>query len=130
MTVSYPRPVSPHLQIYKIQLTSFLSILHRGTGIALFVGILGVAFWLISVASGPQEMALFYELAGSWMGRVCAIGWIFSLYYHLSNGIRHLAWDWGWGFALKEVYASGWVVVAVSLTATAFTVWTLFWGRG
>jgi succinate dehydrogenase / fumarate reductase cytochrome b subunit len=112
------RPLSPHLQIYKWQLTSVLSILHRATGIALTVGALYLAVWVMCAAAGPKTYATFQAFNGSILGRIVLGGWLFCGYYHLCNGIRHLFWDAGYGFALKDAYRSGWIVVGVSLAAT------------
>ena len=116
------RPISPHLQVYKPQLTSVLSILHRITGVALAVGTILLVYWLIAAASGPEAFASAEALIGSWLGRILLFGWTFALYFHLSNGIRHLFWDAGFGFELKTVYASGWtaVALAVALTLVSF----------
>jgi len=115
------RPLSPHLQIYKWQLTSVLSILHRATGIALAVGALYLATWVIYAAASPRAYALFQTFNTSIAGRIVLGGWLFSAFYHLCNGIRHLFWDAGYGFELKDAYRSGWIVVAVSLVATALS---------
>ena len=112
------RPLSPPLQIYRWQLTSVLSILHRATGIALSVGALYLATWVMYAASSPKAYALFQGFNGSFFGRFILGGWLFSAFYHLCNGIRHLFWDAGYGFELKDAYRSGWIVVAVSLIAT------------
>jgi succinate dehydrogenase / fumarate reductase cytochrome b subunit len=112
------RPLSPHLQVYKWQLTSALSILHRATGIALSVGALYLATWVIYAAANPTAYALFQSFNTSILGRIVLGGWLFSAFYHLCNGIRHLFWDAGYGFELKDAYRSGWIVVAVSLIAT------------
>ena len=112
------RPLSPHLQVYRPQLTSVLSILHRATGIALAVGALYLATWVMYAASNPKAYALFQAFNMSWFGRFIVGGWLFSAFYHLCNGIRHLFWDAGYGFELKDAYRSGWAVVAVSLVAT------------
>jgi succinate dehydrogenase / fumarate reductase, cytochrome b subunit len=112
------RPLSPHLQVYRPQLTSVLSILHRATGIALSVGALYLATWVMYAASSPKAYALFQGFNASWAGRFVVGGWLFSAFYHLGNGIRHLFWDAGYGFELKDAYRSGWIVVAVSLVAT------------
>jgi len=116
------RPVSPHLQIYKPQLTSVLSILHRATGVALSVGTLLLIYWLIAAASGPDAFTTAQGVVGSWLGRLLLFGWTFALFFHLTNGIRHLCWDAGWGFELKTVYATGWIAVgaAAILTLAAF----------
>ena len=113
------RPLSPHLQIYKWQLTSVLSILHRATGIALTVGALYLATWVIYAASNPKAYALFQAFNASIVGKLILGGWLFSAFYHLCNGIRHLFWDAGYGFELRDAYRSGWIVVGVSLLATA-----------
>ena len=115
------RPLSPHLQIYKPQITSVLSILHRFTGIALAVGTLALAWWLIAAAAGPEAYANAQAAAGSWIGRLFLFGWTFALFYHLANGIRHLCWDAGLGYDLPTVYASGWTVVAASAVLTIGT---------
>jgi succinate dehydrogenase / fumarate reductase cytochrome b subunit len=112
------RPISPHLQVYKPQLTSVLSILHRITGVALAVGTILLVYWLIAAASGPVAFASAEALIGSWIGRILLFGWTFALYFHLSNGIRHLFWDAGFGSELKTVYASGWTVVALAAILT------------
>jgi succinate dehydrogenase / fumarate reductase cytochrome b subunit len=116
------RPISPHLQIYKPQLTSMLSILHRITGVALSVGTLVLVYWLIAAAAGPAAFDSAQAIVGSWLGRLLLFGWAFALFFHLTNGIRHLFWDAGYGFELKTVYASGWAVVvaAVALTLLSF----------
>ena len=113
------RPLSPHLQVYKPQLTSVLSILHRATGMALSVGALYLALWVICAAANPMAYALFQSFNTSILGRIVLGGWLFCAFYHLCNGIRHLFWDAGYGFELKDAYRSGWIVVAVALIATA-----------
>ena len=112
------RPLSPHLQVYRPQLTSVLSILHRATGIALAVGTLLLVFWLLSAAAGPGRFATAQALMGGWLGQILLFGWSFALFYHLLNGIRHLFWDAGLGFELKAAYASGRTVVICSIALT------------
>ncbi len=112
------RPLSPHLQIYRPQITSVLSILHRLTGVALAVGGLLLTYWLVSAAYGPDAFARAQAFLASWFGRLILFGFTFSLFYHLCNGIRHLAWDIGWGFELPKLRASGIAVVVVSLGLT------------
>lgn len=116
---SQERPLSPHLQVYRLQITSVMSILHRLTGIALAAGTLLLVWWLVAAASGPASFAAVQGFVGSVVGRILLFGWSWALFYHLANGIRHLAWDAGWGFELKTVYASGWTVAAASLLLTA-----------
>ena len=112
------RPLSPHLQVYRPQLTSTLSILHRFTGVALAVGTLLLVYWLAAAASGPEAFATARGLIGSFIGRLFLFGWTFALFYHLCNGIRHLFWDAGYGFELDAVYKSGTAVVIASLVLT------------
>ena len=112
------RPLSPHLQVYKLQLTSVLSITHRATGIALAVGTLLLVWWLWAAAMGPEPYASAQAFCRHWIGRLLLLGWTFSLFFHLCNGIRHLFWDMGRGFDLKNAYASGWTVVIASVVLT------------
>ena len=118
------RPISPHLQIYRPQLTSVLSIAHRGTGIVLAAGALFLVYWLNALASGTGAFDQLRHYMGTWYGQVILLGFSFSLFYHLCNGVRHLFWDVGLGFELETVYRSGKAVVAVSLLLTAAT-WTI-----
>jgi len=108
---STERPLSPHLQVYRPQLTSVLSILHRLTGVFLSLGTLLLVWWLVAAASGPEAFATAQGFIGSWLGYLLLLGWSVALFYHLCNGIRHLAWDAGYGFELENVYRSGWAVI-------------------
>jgi succinate dehydrogenase / fumarate reductase cytochrome b subunit len=112
------RPLSPHLQVYRPQITSMLSILHRLTGIALAFGTLLLAYWLIAAATGPGAFTTAQGLIGSFVGRLLLFGWSFALFYHLCNGIRHLVWDAGYGFEIETVTLSGWIVVGASAGLT------------
>jgi len=116
------RPLSPHLQIYKPQLTAVLSIAHRATGIFLTLGTFLLVYWLVSLAQGPESYAEAQAFFGSILGRFILFPWVFSLFYHLCNGIRHLFWDMGVGFEIATVYTSGKIVVgaAVLLTLVSF----------
>jgi len=115
------RPVSPHLQVYRPQLTSVLSVLHRLTGIILSLSSVGLSLWLISLALGDEAYTGFMKAVGGWGGFVFVTILIFCIYYHLFNGIRHLFWDWGLGFSLRSVYASGWAVVALAFGCSLLT---------
>jgi len=128
---SDPRPLSPHLQVYRWQLTSVLSILHRLAGIALSLGTILLVWWLGAAADGPDAYAGVQAFLGSWVGRVLLFGWSLALFYHLCNGLRHLWWDTGRGFELRTVYASGWTVIAATsaLTAIAWIVGISQWSR-
>ncbi len=115
------RPLSPHLQVYRPQITSFLSILHRLTGVALFGGALIFTYWISSATYGPEAFKLAQSILGSWFGRLVLFGMTFALYYHLFNGIRHLAWDVGWGYEMPKLRLSGWLVVLASGGMTLLT---------
>ena len=121
------RPLSPDLQIYRPQLTSALSITHRLTGVALSIGSPLLVCWLVAAAVGPSAYAALQGFLASWLGLLLLLGWTFSLFYHLCNGIRHLFWDAGYGFDLQTIYASGWTVVAVSIFLT-LAAWIVSFG--
>lgn len=114
-------PLSPHLQIYKKQLTAVLSITHRATGVFLSLGTLLLCYWLLSVAAGPHVYARTSSYIHAWYGQVLLFLFCYSLYFHLCNGIRHLFWDAGMGLELKTTYASGYTVVVVSILLTLVT---------
>lgn len=116
------RPLSPHLQVYRPQITSLLSILHRATGVFLAMGLPVLSYWVSSAAYGPGAFSTAQAIAGSWIGQLALIGWTFCLFYHMSNGIRHLAWDIGWGFDLPTLRSSGVFMVAASVVMTAVAV--------
>ncbi len=123
------RPLSPHLQIYRPQLTSVLSITHRGTGIFLSIGALVLTYWLLSIAGGETSYAQTREYLGSVPAKLLLALWSFSFYFHLCSGIRHMVWDLGFGFELKTLYASGYAAVITSVAATALT-WAFVLTRG
>jgi succinate dehydrogenase / fumarate reductase cytochrome b subunit len=120
------RPLSPHLQIYKPQLTSVLSIIHRGTGVFLSLGALILTYWLVSLAVSEDLFNSFHLHTTFWYGKLFLIGFVFSLYYHLANGIRHLFWDIGLGLEISTTYKSGYFTIFISV---ALTLTTLFIGR-
>ena len=115
------RPLSPHLQIYRPQLTSVLSFAHRVTGISLGIFAVALVAYLLAAAAGPQPYALAQALARSWLGHVVLLGGIFCYFLHLCGGIRHLFWDTGRGLELRALYASGWTVVIASTVLTVST---------
>ncbi len=118
------RPLSPHLQVYRPQFTSVLSILHRLTGVALGLGALLLVYWLAAAAAGPAWFEGARAVAGSWFGWLVLLGFTWALFYHLCNGIRHLFWDIGMGFELATARLTGWCVVLASfaLTGAAWVV--------
>jgi succinate dehydrogenase / fumarate reductase cytochrome b subunit len=113
------RPLSPHLQIYRWQLTSVMSILHRAAGIALSLGAFLLVWWLVAAASGPAAYDTVETFLGSWLGFLLLLGWTAALFYHLCNGIRHLVWDTGHALDLDSTYLGGWLVVAAAAVLTA-----------
>ena len=120
----HPRPLSPHLQIYRRQLTSVLSILHRFTGIGLAVGLLYLVCWLVAAASGLEAFDRLQTFNGTIIGRLLLFGWSVAFFYHLLNGIRHLAWDAGWGFELPAAYKSGYAVL-IGTAALTLAAWVI-----
>lgn len=112
------RPLSPHLQVYRPQITSVLSILHRISGVILAVGSLLLIYWLAAAATSDQAFETAQSVIGSFFGRLFLFGWTIALFYHFCNGIRHLAWDIGLGFELESVTKSGWAVLGGSVVLT------------
>lgn len=106
------RPLSPHLQVYRLPLAAMLSILHRATGVFLSLGSLLLVWWLVSVALGEVTFNATSAIISSFIGQLVLLGWTFSLFFHLSNGIRHLFWDAGYGFELTTVARSSIAVIA------------------
>jgi succinate dehydrogenase / fumarate reductase cytochrome b subunit len=119
---SRERPLSPFL-IYRFDYTMVLSFAHRGTGILLSVGALAVVAWLLALACGRDAYTHAVSLLDSWGGRLLLLGWLFSFFYHLANGIRHLAWDLGYGFGKPRARLTGWIVVIAAVAMTAAYVW-------
>ena len=118
------RPLSPHLQVYRLPLPALMSISHRATGVLLAAGSLVLVYWLAAVASGPDAFADAQALLGSLPGRALLLLLTFSLFYHLGNGIRHLFWDAGLGFELRTAHASGVAVIAAAVVLT-LAAWAL-----
>jgi succinate dehydrogenase / fumarate reductase, cytochrome b subunit len=116
------RPLSPHLQIYRWYFTMALSIAHRITGVGLALGLMLFTWWLLALASGPEAFAMVHGVMSSWLGAVILFFYTLTLFYHMGNGIRHLVWDFGYGFDLQVARASGAAVLAF---AGAMTV--LIW---
>jgi succinate dehydrogenase / fumarate reductase cytochrome b subunit len=124
------RPLSPHLGIYRWPVTMATSIVHRATGLALSAGTILLCWWLIAVASGPQAFNAFAGLTATPLGQLVLFGFVWSLCYHLLNGVRHLAWDLGYGFAVSTATRTG-VVVIVSSAVLAVVVFALaYTGHG
>lgn len=115
-------PLSPHLQIWRWHVTMATSILHRATGVALYVGALIAAAWAVCLAKGPDTYAGFKAIMGSPLGLVVMFGLSLSFFYHLANGVRHLVWDTGRGLEVNSANASAVVVLAFAVAATV-SVW-------
>jgi succinate dehydrogenase / fumarate reductase cytochrome b subunit len=124
------RPLSPHLTVYRWPVTMATSIVHRATGLALSAGTLVLCWWLIAVASGPDAFNEFTSLAVTPLGEVILFGFVWSLAYHLLNGIRHLAWDLGYGFAVPTANLSGIIVIAASIALAAGLFALAYLGHG
>ena len=116
------RPLSPHLQVYRWQITMTMSILHRASGIILVAGAFALVWWLLALAAGGEAYADAAECLASPLGKLFLFGFTLSLVYHLLNGVRHLLWDAGWGFEIPEFYASGWTVAALTVIFT-LVIW-------
>lgn len=117
------RPLSPHLSIYRWPITMTLSILHRLTGVGLSVGLVVWAAWLFGAASGVESYTGFIAMLGTVVGKVLLVGWSFAFFFHLSNGIRHLVWDVGYGFEISQANASAWFVLLASAAMTGLFWW-------
>ena len=126
--MSRQRPLSPHLQIYKPQITSVLSILHRGTGIVLSIGSIILVSWIVTLTLGESTYLMYSNIINNWFGKFIIFGFTFALFYHLSNGIRHLFWDAGYGYDLNHAYISGISVIISSLLLTSIT-WLIVYIR-
>lgn len=122
------RPLSPHLQIYKVQLSSTLSISHRLTGVALTAGIFALAAWVWGATQDLQTFHILQHHVRAWYGQFFLLGWSFSLFYHLLNGLRHLMWDMGYGLARQSAYRSGLFVIASTFIMTGL-VWACVWAE-
>ena len=123
------RPLSPHLSIYKPQISSVLSIMHRITGLLLFIFVLALSWLMILMLSSSMGFALlewdFIFIVNSCWFKAYLLCVLFCLYFHLFNGIRHLFWDVGLGFEIKSIHKSGWFVILCTLLMTAFTLYLI-----
>lgn len=117
---THERPLSPHLQVYRPQMTTILSITHRAAGYALALGTVLVVWMLVAAASGASAYNVFQGVVSSPLGKLMLFGWSAALFYHLCNGIRHMFWDMGYLFKIENAYRAGYAVLAVSLLLTAF----------
>jgi succinate dehydrogenase / fumarate reductase cytochrome b subunit len=127
---TYSRPLSPHLQVYRPQWSSIVSIFHRITGVALVVGTTLLVAWLWSAAYQPHCFNAIHHFFSGIFGKILLIGWSWAFYFHFCNGIRHLVWDMGKGFELYVARRSAWAVGIGSLFFTVMTWYTIFFMVG
>jgi succinate dehydrogenase / fumarate reductase cytochrome b subunit len=114
------RPLSPFMfpTWYRFQITSVLSIVHRFTGIVLSAGSILLAWWLVAVAAGGELFEATHAFIASPVGVLLLFGWSVAFFYHLCSGIRHLAWDAGYGFEIPDAYRSGYAVLVATVVLT------------
>ena len=115
-------PTSPHLQIYRWEISSLLSITHRISGVINLLALILIFFWLLFLSFGESNYELFLISINSFFGKFILIGFTWSMSFHLLSGIRHLAWDLGYGFEIKTANISGAIVIVSSLVLTI-----IFW---
>ncbi len=123
------RPLSPHLQVYRPMLTMMMSIVHRITGSALYVGTLLLAWWLVAAATGADAFSTVQWFLGSWLGLVILFGFTWALLHHMLGGLRHLLWDTGRGFEKPTIEALARATIAGSLSLTVI-VWIVGFALG
>ncbi len=125
-----PRPLSPHLQVYKFMLTYLMSGLHRISGFVLYFGMLLVAWWLVAASSGPNAYATFQWAIGTWIGLLVLFGYTWALLHHMLGGIRHLIWDTGRGFepSEREMLGRATIIGSVALTLIVWAIGYLVMG--
>ena len=114
------RPISPHLSIYKPQITSILSISHRMSGVFQSLGLLIIVLLLFSLLLGKNSHEFYMLFINSLIGKAFLFFYVLSLCYHLFNGIRHIIWDIGYGFEIKNVYYSGIIVIIFAVTLALY----------
>ncbi|MDE0800125.1 MAG: succinate dehydrogenase, cytochrome b556 subunit [Rhodospirillaceae bacterium] len=120
------RPLSPHLQVYRLPLTALMSITHRITGVGLTFGTLLLAWWVTAASYGKPEFEQVQAFLGSWIGLTLLLGFSFALFFHLCNGLRHLFWDFGRYFELHETRRAD-VFVLIGAAALTAATWVMVW---
>ena len=118
------RPMSPNWQIYRWPVSMGISILHRVTGFGLALGTLILAWWLVAAALGPEAYGTFQAVAYHWFGRLILFGFTLALVFHMLNGVRHLFWDAGFGFALPTAFRTGIAVYGLTIVIT-WIIWMI-----
>lgn len=121
MAADRDRPLSPHLQVYKLPLNALLSITHRLTGLVLALGMTGVVVMLLAAASGSQSYQEFHAASYHWVGQIILVAFTLALYFHFCAGVRHLFWDVGHGYDLKTANLGSWLILIGAVVLTALT---------
>ncbi len=116
------RPLSPHLQIYRKQLTAVTSILTRITGNGLIVAVVLAVWWLLAAATGPEYFALANAVVTSWFGDLIFAGSAWAVWYHYLAGLRHLYFDAGKGLDIETAQKLGWGIIIGSVVLTVITI--------
>lgn len=124
------RPLSPHASVYRFQYTMIGSFAHRATGVAMAVGLLVLVGWLVAAANGAEAYAVAVALLGSVFFKILLAGWLLAFCYHLFNGVRHLAWDLGFGYEKPEARRSFRAALIATLVLFVVLAWLLFAARG
>jgi succinate dehydrogenase / fumarate reductase cytochrome b subunit len=122
------RPLSPHLLIYKFTLTMAMSIIHRITGVANYVGTLLLVGWLAAAALGEGPLDAVNAIFASWLGQLMLLGYTWSLFHHMLGGIRHFVWDFGKALdpAGRETIVRIQLGASILLTLAAWAVFVWF----
>ncbi len=121
------RPLSPHLFIYKWEITMVLSIIQRVTGAGMFFGTLLILWWLVAAAIGDPALAIVYRVAGSFVGQIVLFFFVWALFQHMLQGLRHFVWDLGWGFSEAGRYLASWVTAGAGFVLTLATFVFFVW---
>ena len=121
-TRALPRPLSPHLQVYRMPLAAMLSIAgHRATGIGLMAGLFLLTWWVTAAAYGEPAYATVMTFIGSWLGQLILFGFSLAFYFHVCTGVRHLFWDAGKGFEIPDTQRTNQIVIAAAVALTIIT---------
>ncbi len=130
----YKRPLSPHLEIYKPQITMIMSILHRITGIVLYFGFALIVVWLLAAAMSDELLQIVNAFFAHWFGQLILFGFIWAMFHHLLGGVRHFVWDMGAGFSKKARFGMAWFTLFGALILTLLTWlyanWAFIFGAG
>ena len=122
-----PRPLSPHLFIYKLEMTMLMSGVHRITGMGLMLGLFVVAWWMGAAIAGDDALGLFYMITGNWFGQLVAFFFVWALYHHLLGGIRHFIWDVGVGYSREVRFGLAWATLGGGFALTLLTFVLFVW---